>query len=153
VQNLLNDLGYPIHVVEYAVPTRTAAEAASVVGCEVGQIAKSVIFRTRESGRPVLVIASGTNRVNEVTVARRLADRLGTERIVKADAEFVRHSTGFVIGGVPPVGHAVPPLTLLDRDLLRFETVWAAAGTPSSVFAVAPETLVTLTGAVVGEVV
>ncbi|MFM2041644.1 MAG: hypothetical protein RLY86_220 [Pseudomonadota bacterium] len=153
IQNLLNDLGHPLHVIEYAVPTRTAAEAAAVIGCEVGQIAKSIIFRTRDSNRPVLVVASGANRVNEATVQKRLADVLGGERIAKADAEFVRTATGFPIGGVPPVGHTVPPIVLFDQDLLRFDTVYAAAGTPTSIFAVAPDLLRRLTGGSVAEVV
>ncbi|WP_119678052.1 YbaK/EbsC family protein [Indioceanicola profundi] len=153
IQNLLNDLGHPVHVVEYTVMTRTAAEAAAVIGCDVGQIAKSIIFRTRESSRPVLVVASGMNRVNEAVVGRRLADRIGGERLVKADPEFVRTSTGFPIGGVAPVGHTVPPITLFDQDLLKFETVYAAAGTPNSIFAITPEALLRLTGGVTGEVV
>lgn len=153
IQNLLNDQGYPIHVVEFAASTRTAAEAAAVIGCDVGQIAKSIVFRTRDSGKPVVVVASGANRVNEATVARVLAERLNGERLGKADAEFVRMSTGFPIGGVPPVGHAVPAIMMIDKDLLKYETVWAAAGTPNAVFAIAPQALVTATGAVVGEVV
>ncbi len=153
IQNLLNDLGYPIHVVEFAASTRTSAEAAAVIGCDVGQIAKSIVFRTRDTGRPVVVVASGANRVNEASVAKALAERLNGERLGKADAEFVRMATGFPIGGVPPVGHAVPALMMLDRDLLKYETVWAAAGTPNAVFPIAPQALAAVTGGVVGEVV
>jgi len=153
IQNLLNDLGHPIHVMEYAGSTRTAAEAAAVIGCDTAQIAKSILFRTRDGGRPVLVVASGINRVNEQTVARQLADQIGAERLAKADPEFVRTCTSFAIGGVPPIGHAVPPATLLDRDLLNFDTVWAAAGTPNAVFPIRPDLLVRLTGALVGPVV
>lgn len=153
IQNLLNDLGHPIHVLEFAAGTRTAAEAAAAIGCDVAQIAKSILFRTRDTARPVLVVASGANRVNEVTVARLLAPMLGTERLAKADADFVRQKTGFPIGGVPPIGHTVPPLTLFDRDLLNFTTIWAAAGTPNTVFPIAPDILRGLVGGVVGEVV
>lgn len=152
IQNLLNDLGHPVHVVEYAVATRTAAEAAAVIGCDVAQIAKSVIFRSRDTNRPVLIVASGANRVNEATVARRLAVPLQGERLAKADAEYVRLTTGFPIGGVPPIGHAVPPVCLFDQDLLRFDTVYAAAGTPTSIFAISPEALQGLTGGVVDAV-
>ncbi|HYE52315.1 MAG TPA: YbaK/EbsC family protein [Azospirillaceae bacterium] len=153
IQNLLNDLGHPIHVLEHAVSTRTCAEAAAVVGCDVAQIAKSMIFRTKEKSLPVLVVASGANRVSETRIARRLADRIDGDRLVRAEPDFVRASTGFAIGGVPPIGHAVAPVTLFDRDLLGFEVVWAAAGTPNSVFPIAPRLLLELTGGTVDEVV
>ena len=146
IQNLLNDLGHPIHVIEFAATTRTAGEAAAAIGCSVGQIAKSILFRTRDTARPVLVVTSGANRVNETTVTRHLADRLKGERLAKADPAFVRQATGFVIGGVPPIGHAVPPLALFDTDLLAFDTVWAAAGTPTAVFPIAPQALAGLVG-------
>jgi len=152
IQNLLNDLGHPIHVVEFSASTRTSAEAASAIGCEVAQIAKSIMFRTRDTGRPVLVVTSGSNRVNEASVTRLLAAQLGTERLAKADADFVRQKSGYAIGGVPPIGHNVPPLTIFDRDLLGFTTVWAAAGTPNTVFPIAPELLAKLAGGVVGDV-
>ncbi|MFV3074486.1 YbaK/EbsC family protein [Niveispirillum fermenti] len=153
IQNLLNDLGHPIHVLEFAASTRTSAEAAAAIGCEVAQIAKSIIFRTRETGRPVLVVAAGTNRVNEATVARLLGPAMAGERLARADADFVRQKSGYAIGGVPPIGHAVPPIALFDRDLLNFTTVWAAAGTPNAVFPIAPDTLARLVGGVVGDVV
>ncbi|WP_114394283.1 YbaK/EbsC family protein [Oleisolibacter albus] len=152
IQNLLNDLGHPIHVLEFAATTRTAAEAAAVIGCDVAQIAKSILFRTRDSARPVLVVASGSNRVNEAAVARHLAGRIGGERLLKAEADFVRSHAGYAIGGVPPIGHLVPPVTLFDRDLLDFDTVWAAAGTPNSVFPIAPSILLGLTGGQTGPV-
>jgi prolyl-tRNA editing enzyme YbaK/EbsC (Cys-tRNA(Pro) deacylase) len=117
--------------------TRTAAEAAAAVGCEVGQICKALVFRRAgNDGAAVLVIASGANRVDE--------PRLG---VVKADAAFVREQTGYAIGGVPPFGHARPIETIVDEDLLGYTTVWAAAGTPSSVFPIAPAELVARTGA------
>lgn len=152
IQNLLNDLGHPIHVLEFAASTRTSAEAAAVIGCDVAQIAKSIMFRTRDTGRPVLVVASGVNRVNEATVVRVLGTALGGEKLAKADADFVRQKSGYPIGGVPPLGHAVPPITLFDRDLFNFTTVWAAAGTPNTVFPIAPDALSVIVGGVVGEV-
>jgi prolyl-tRNA editing enzyme YbaK/EbsC (Cys-tRNA(Pro) deacylase) len=124
---------------EFPQGTRTAADAAAAIGCEVGAICKSLVFRAGE--RPLLVIASGANRVDEA--------RLGVQ---KADAAYVREHTGYAIGGVPPFGHPRPIETVVDEDLLRFETVWAAAGTPSSVFPIAPDELVTRTGARVARV-
>jgi prolyl-tRNA editing enzyme YbaK/EbsC (Cys-tRNA(Pro) deacylase) len=121
--------------------TRTAADAAAAIGCLVAQIAKSLIFRRSDTGQPVLVIASGTNRVDETLVASHLGAAIG-----KADADFVRASTGFAIGGVPPIGHDTRLETLIDRDLLAFDTVWAAAGTPRAVFAISPNELVRATG-------
>ena len=133
-------LGEGFRVLEFDASTRTAAEAAAI-GCTVAQIAKSILFRA-ESGRPVLVVASGTNRVDERKVAALLGERIG-----RADAEFVREATGFAIGGVPPVGHATPPVVLLDRDLQQFDEIWAAAGTPNAVFRLTPDQLARLTGA------
>ncbi|TWB52212.1 YbaK/EbsC family protein [Nitrospirillum viridazoti] len=152
IQNLLNDLGQPIHVVEFAATTRTAAEAAAVIGCDAAQIAKSIVFRTREKNAPVLVVASGATRINEALVAKALADTLNGDRLLRADPEYVRLTTGFPIGGVPPLGHAVTPVTLFDRRLLSFPTVWAAAGTPNAVFAIAPDVLARLAGARVVDV-
>jgi prolyl-tRNA editing enzyme YbaK/EbsC (Cys-tRNA(Pro) deacylase) len=106
----------------------------------VGQIAKSVIFRRRDDERAVLVIASGDRRVDEKKVAA-IAGAIG-----RADADFVKRKTGFSIGGVAPLAHAEPPLTLIDRELLRFDVVWAAAGHPNGVFAMAPRQLEALTG-------
>ncbi len=141
VQDALREKGFGFEVVELPQSTRSAAEAAQAVGCRVEQIAKSLVFRAMESGRPVLVIASGANRVNE----RRLGELIG-ERIGKADADFVREATGFAIGGVPPVGHVQPVQTLIDEDLLRYDEIWAAAGTPNAVFRLAPGDLVAITG-------
>jgi prolyl-tRNA editing enzyme YbaK/EbsC (Cys-tRNA(Pro) deacylase) len=128
-------------VLEFDESTRTAADAAAAIGCTVGQIAKSLIFRATESGRPVLAIASGSVRVDE----RRLSSLLG-EDIARADAAFVREHTGFAIGGVPPVGHRSPPVIFIDETLLGFETIWAAGGTPNAVFRLQPDDLVRLTG-------
>lgn len=141
VQNALNRFGVALHVVELPDSTRTAAEAAAAVGCTVGQIAKSLIFKAPRSGKAILVITSGSNRVNEAGIGNLLGEPIG-----KADADFVRAQTGFVIGGVPPVGHANPLETFVDEDLLQFDIIWAAAGTPNAVFELTPEDLVKITG-------
>jgi prolyl-tRNA editing enzyme YbaK/EbsC (Cys-tRNA(Pro) deacylase) len=124
---------------EFPAGTRTAADAAAAIGCQVGAICKSLVFRVGDA--PLLIIASGSNRVDEA--------RFGAE---KADAAFVREQTGFAIGGVPPYGHARTLETVVDEDLLAYETVWAAAGTPSSVFPLAPAELVARTGGRVARV-
>ncbi|HYE01030.1 MAG TPA: YbaK/EbsC family protein [Alphaproteobacteria bacterium] len=139
-------LGPDFAVLEFEASTRTSAEAAAAVGCDVAQIAKSLVFRAA-SGRSVLVVASGTNRVDEAKVAALIG-----EPIRRADADFVRDRTGYAIGGVPPLGHAVPPAVLIDRDLLRFDSLWAAAGTPNAVFRLTPDDLVRLSGGAVGDV-
>ena len=141
VQNALNQFGLSFHVVELPASTRTAVDAAAAIGCTVGQIAKSLIFKTKQSEKPVLVIASGTNRVNE----KRIGEFLG-EPIGKADADFVREHTGFVIGGVPPAGHTTPLATFIDEDLLQYRVIWAAAGTPNAVFELTPGDLVKIAG-------
>jgi prolyl-tRNA editing enzyme YbaK/EbsC (Cys-tRNA(Pro) deacylase) len=147
VQAALAAHGLGQTVVELPQSTRTAAEAAAAVGCTVGQIAKSLIFRARDSSRPVLVIASGANRVDERAVAARLG-----EPLAKADADFVRARTGFAIGGVPPIGHSEPPVIFIDEDLLAYETIWAAAGTPNAVFTLTPADLLALTGGTVAAI-
>jgi prolyl-tRNA editing enzyme YbaK/EbsC (Cys-tRNA(Pro) deacylase) len=144
VQDALDSFGVTLQVVELPASTRSAVEAAQAVGCQVEQIAKSLVFKAQESDRPVLVIASGPNRVNE----GRLGELLG-EAIRKADADFVRQRTGFVIGGVPPVGHMERMPTYVDEDLLQYDTIWAAAGTPHAVFQLGPTDLVRLTSGVV----
>lgn len=141
VQDALLALGFPNQVIELPQSTRSAAEAAAAVGCLVGQIAKSLVFRTGESGQAVLVIASGAHRVDE----KRLAALVG-EPLQKPDADFVREQTGFVIGGVPPVGHARPLATYIDRGLLDHAVIWAAAGHPSALFRLTPDDLVRMTG-------
>ena len=140
VQAALAARGFAVDVIELPHSTRTSAEAAAAVGCTVGQIAKSIIFRAAKSGRPVLVLTSGANRVSEGAVAALLG-----EPLAKADADFVRARTGFVIGGVPPLGHAEPLIPFIDEDLLQFTEIWAAAGTPNAVFRLTPEELVRLT--------
>lgn len=146
VQDALAARGFALEVVEMPASTRTSAEAAEAVGCAVGQIAKSLVFRAARSDRPVLVIASGANRVDVKKVEAVLGEPIG-----RADADFVRARTGFVIGGVPPVGHAEAMPVLIDRDLLAFDEIWAAAGTPNAVFRLAPDQLVALTGGTVAE--
>jgi len=141
VQDALTAQGIACHVVELPASTRTAREAAQAVGCQVGQIVKSLVFRGQRTDRPILVAASGANRVNE----RRLGD-LVSEPVEMADAEFVRQHTGFAIGGVPPVGLAERLETFVDVDLLQHAEIWAAAGTPHAVFRIAPADLVEVTG-------
>jgi prolyl-tRNA editing enzyme YbaK/EbsC (Cys-tRNA(Pro) deacylase) len=128
-------------VVELPASTRTAQEAADAVGCTVGQIVKSLVFRGARTDTPILVLASGANRVHE----GRLAELAG-EPIAKADAAFVRMHTGFAIGGVAPLGHPAPLNTFVDADLLQHAEIWAAAGTPNAVFALTPADLQTMTG-------
>jgi Cys-tRNA(Pro) deacylase len=147
VQDALVARGYKNQVIEFADSTRTAEEAAAAVGCTVGQIAKSLLFRGATSQRPLLVITSGANRVHEKRAARHIG-----EKLEMADAEFVHQSTGFVIGGVPPVGHAQPLSTYIDQDLLQYESIWAAAGHPHAVFCLTPEELIVMTGGEVIEV-
>jgi prolyl-tRNA editing enzyme YbaK/EbsC (Cys-tRNA(Pro) deacylase) len=134
-------LGDRFKVLEFDASTRTAADAAAAIGCTVAQIAKSLIFRGGTSGRAVLIIASGVDRIDE----RRAAAAVG-EPIARADADFVREATGFAIGGVPPVGHKNQPIVLIEESLLRLAEIWAAAGTPNAVFRLTPSDLIELTG-------
>ena len=139
-------LGPHFQVLEFEASTRTSEEAAAAVGCSLAEIAKSLIFQAAE-GRAVLVIASGMNRVDEKKVQALLG-----QRIERASPDFVREATGFVVGGVPPVGHASPSIVLIDRDLERFPFVWAAGGTPNAVFRIAPADLIRLTQGRVADV-
>jgi len=147
VQDALAARGLALTVVELPQSTRTAAEAALAVGCAVGQIVKSIIFRAAKSNRPVLVITSGANRVSEKVVAALLG-----EPLARADADFVRARTGFVIGGVPPIGHIEAPVTFIDEDLLAYAEIWAAAGTPNAVFRLTPADLLALTTGTVAKI-
>jgi prolyl-tRNA editing enzyme YbaK/EbsC (Cys-tRNA(Pro) deacylase) len=142
VQEALHALGLDVEVVQLEDSTRTAPEAAAAVGCELGAIVKSLVFRGAGSGEPVLVLVSGDRRADEEVLAGALG-----EPVERADAGWVREVTGYAIGGVPPVGHPRPVRTLIDDDLMRFETVWAAAGTPRTVFPIAPAELARVTGA------
>jgi prolyl-tRNA editing enzyme YbaK/EbsC (Cys-tRNA(Pro) deacylase) len=141
IQDLLNEQGYQITVIEHAESTRTAQEAADRAGCTLGQITKSLIFKGQQTGKPILVLTSGANRVDE----KRITEYAG-EPIGRADADFVRAVTGFAIGGVPPLGHAQEMETYLDEDLLQYETIWAAAGTPNAIFELTPADLQKMTG-------
>jgi len=145
VQDALDAFGLSLTVILMPDSTRTAQEAADALHCTVAQIAKSLIFRGTVSGRPILIIASGANRVNEKAVGRLIG-----EKLARADADFVQKQTGYAIGGIPPVGHVAPIATYIDEDLLQYDEIWAAAGTPHAVFALTPDILKTMTG---GEVI
>ena len=145
VRAALAAAGHPDTITTFPAGTRTAADAAAAVGCTVAQIAKSIVFRA--GGRAAVVIISGANRVD----TRRAEAALGV-RLARADADWVRETTGFAIGGVSPVGHLAPPLLLLDEDLLALDPVWAAAGSPSHVFRTSAAELRRMTGAAVAEV-
>ena len=144
VQKALQARGLNCEVVQMQKTTRTAKDAAQAVGCEVGQIVKSLIFKGKQSRKPFLVVASGANRVNEKVLARQIS-----EPVKMADPEFVREKTGFAIGGVPPVGHLSPLIIFIDEDLLQYEEIWAAAGTPHAVFKLTPAELKTITNGTV----
>ena len=146
VRAALSSAGYAVEILTFPAGTRTAADAAAAIGCEVAQIAKSLVFRTVGSDRPVLVLASGSNRVDE----RKLAAAVG-EEAARADAAFVRRATGFAIGGVAPVGHATAPLVFVDAALAAIDPIWVAAGTPHSVFRTSFADLVAMTGGRVAE--
>lgn len=136
VQAAAEALGLAIAVRLMPDSTRTAAEAAAACGCEVGQIVKSLIFKGKDSGRPLLLLVSGANRVNEKGVAVTIG-----EQLIRPDADFARTATGFAIGGIPPLGHSTPLAAWIDEDLLQYVTVWAAAGTSNAVFSVEPARL------------
>jgi len=146
-QDQLKSLGYDYTVIEHAESTRTAQEAADRAGCELGQIVKSLIFRGKDSGKPILVLTSGANRVDE----KRISEYAG-ETIGRADADFVRAVTGFAIGGVPPLGHIQKLETYFDEDFLQYESIWAAAGTPNAIFEVKTSDLQKMTDAKIARV-
>jgi prolyl-tRNA editing enzyme YbaK/EbsC (Cys-tRNA(Pro) deacylase) len=141
VRETLARLGLATEIREFDASTRTSANAAAAIGCTVAQIAKSVIFRARSANQPVLVIASGINRIDERKLEAALGDRIG-----RADADFVRASTGFAIGGVAPVGHTGPVRIFIDQDLNQYDEIWAAAGSPNAVFRLTPADLQRVTG-------
>ena len=142
VQAYLNSRGFDLRVQQIPETTRTAAEAAKAVNCDVACIAKSLIFRNRDNQEPVLIIASGRNRVDLEKAGKVLGGKLE-----RADADFARKHTGYAIGGIPPVAHGKPVTTLLDRDLKMNPVIWAAAGTPNSLFSLTPDELQDLPGA------
>ena len=136
VQDKLLELGHTNEVVTLMDNARTAQEAADALGCEAVQIAKSIIFRLKGTNEPLLVVASGINRINEKLIGEQLEDKLG-----KADADFIREKTGFVIGEVPPLGHKNPIRTLIDEGLFQYDTIWVANGHPKAVFQLIPSEL------------
>ena len=141
VQDILKEHGFSSLVVELPDSTRTAREAAQAIGCRVEQIVKSLVFKGQNSNKPLLVVASGSNRVNE----QRLSELAG-EPIEKADADFVRQRTGFAVGGVPPLGHTEQLEIFIDQDLVQYEQLWAAAGNSHAVFQLSPSELKVMTG-------
>jgi prolyl-tRNA editing enzyme YbaK/EbsC (Cys-tRNA(Pro) deacylase) len=146
VEDLLAAQGLEGRVVEFPDSTRSSAEAAAAIGCTLAQIAKSLVFKAA-SGRPVLVVASGVNRIDEKKVRAEIGQKIG-----RADADYVRDRTGYAIGGVAPLGHSEPPIVLIDRDLLALDPIWAAAGTPNAVFRLSPDELVRISGGKVTDV-
>ncbi len=140
IQQILHQLGYHGQVKQLEASTRTAAEAAIACACDIGQIVKSLIFLLHPIHQPILILVSGSNRVNEKRIGRELGGKLE-----RANPDFVRQVTGFAIGGVPPVGHNLPLPTFIDEDLLKYPLVWAAAGTPHAVFPILPQELVKIT--------
>ncbi len=147
IQDLLNSLGYDYTVIEHAESTRTAQEAAERAGCALGQIVKSLVFRGKTSGKPILVLTSGANRVDEKLISEYAGEVIG-----RADADFVRAVTGFAIGGIPPIGHVEKMETYLDEDFLQFPVLWAAAGTPNAIFELKTEDLQKMTNGKVAKV-
>jgi len=141
-QSRLKQLGHEHEVVQLPDSTRTAQEAADAIGCSVDQIAKSIIFRLKNANEPILIVASGKNRVNETMV-----EILAGDELANADADFVKEMTGYVIGGVPPLAHDRPIMTLIDEDLFQYDTIWAAAGHANAVFELTPSELEIMTRA------
>lgn len=140
IQEELNKFGLELQVVTMQDSTRTCVEAATTIGCEVGQIVKSMIFRGKTTGMPVLIVASGDNRINE----KKMKEYIG-EAVSRPDANFVQETTGFAIGGIPPIGHVNKLKCFIDSDLFRYNEVWAAAGTPFDVFRLSPDQLAAIT--------
>ncbi|WP_372839484.1 YbaK/EbsC family protein [Phaeovulum sp.] len=145
VKAALETAGLPSRILEMAAETRTADQAAKAAGCMLDQIAKSIIFRGETSGHVVLFLTAGGNRVDPAKASAVAGQALG-----KADADLVRRETGFAIGGVAPIGHLSPIRAYFDPRLMDFDTVWAAAGTPRHIFAIAPGDLLRASGAAVG---
>ena len=141
-------LGLDVAITEFDASTRTAEEAAGAVGCRVGQIVKSLLFVVR--GQPLMVLISGDNRLDEKKLAA-LCD-VGLKQVKRGDADTARTVTGFAIGGIPPFGHDTPLRTYIDADLMQYEHIWAAAGTPHAVFAISPQNLLQATDGVIADV-
>ena len=141
VQDAVTALGFDFNILEFNETTRTSADAAVAIGCAVDQIAKSLVFKTKITGRAILGIASGSNMVNIKLIKAEVG-----ENITRPDADFVKGQTGFAIGGIPPIGHAQNLTTFIDEDLFLYEDIWAAAGTPNAVFRLTPKELEKMTG-------
>lgn len=146
-QQRLDQLGHAHKITQLPDSTRTAQEAANAIGCTVDQIAKSIIFRLKNADEPILIIASGKNRINE-----NMIKNLANDELTKADADFVKNTTGYVIGGVPPLAHDKPIMTLIDEDLFEFDTIWAAAGHAKAVFQLTPAELEEMTEAEIAKI-
>lgn len=140
VQDALHALGFDLTVIENAESARTAQEAADRVGVTLGQIVKSLIFKGKTSGKPILVLTSGSNRVDEKRIKAYAGEKIG-----RAEPDFVRTVTGYAIGGVPPIAHLQKMETYLDEDLMQYDVIWAAAGTPNAVFELTPDDLQKMT--------
>lgn len=140
IQDVLHEHNLGLKVIEFKELTRTSLEAANTIGCEVGQIAKTLIFKGKTTGKAICIIASGKNRVDE----KKIEQHVG-EKIEKPDADFVISHTTFPIGGVPPIGFQLEIKPLIDEDLMNYEKIWAAAGTPFSVFCLSPNDLLVIT--------
>lgn len=138
------ELGLDVALKEFSESTRTAEDAAGACGCDVGQIVKSLVFQGKKSKKPYMLLVSGRNRVDQKGVAQVIGEPLD-----RPDGQYVRDLTGFAIGGIPPVGHDVPLKTYVDEDLLQYELIWAAAGSPNSVFPTEPKRLAEVAKAVV----
>ncbi|NMB33043.1 MAG: YbaK/EbsC family protein [Clostridium sp.] len=146
VQKVLDEFDLGLQAVELPDSTRTAKEAADAIGCTIGQIVKSLVFRTKISKEPILILVSGKNRVNEKAVKEYIG-----EKLEKADADFILECTGYAIGGIPPVGHKTPITTYIDEDLMNYDEIWAAAGTPNAVFKLTSGALAKITnGSIIG---
>ena len=141
VQDALRNLGFNLTVIENTESARTAQEAADRVGVTLGQIVKSLIFKGKISGKPILVLTSGSNRVDEKRIKAYAGEKIG-----RAEPDFVRVVTGYAIGGVPPIAHVQQMETYLDEDLMQYDVIWAAAGTPNAVFELTPDDLQKMTG-------
>ncbi len=147
VAHAAQELGLKIEIVEFAETTRTAPDAANAIGCQVAQIVKSLLFLA--DGRPVLALVSGANRADEAKLAALC--NTTSQQMKRADAETAKTITGFAIGGIPPFGHISPLPIYIDADLMRFDVVWAAAGTPHSVFAISPHDLIRATKGIIAD--
>ena len=147
VQNILEQYHLGLKVIEFKELTRTSQEAANTIGCELGQITKTLIFKGKNSSKPFCVIASGKNRVDE----KKVAELIG-EPIERPDADYVLKHTSFTIGGIPPVGYKLDMPPLIDEDLMAYEEIWAAAGTPYAVFCIKPHDLVKITNGQIADI-